>query len=224
MKIKSIVFFFKKFESDPDKPWLFQESNMYLLYDYVHLLKCIRNNWLTEKLGMISFEDETGQQCFARWSDLKTLLKAEDSLVKLSKLYFKSEHPKPVERQNVNLCLNVFSDETVTALQTHTSLDVLDTTRTVQFIKMFLQFWKIANVKSLKANLRYKDADRDVIRSPSDSQLKTSSSLAERVKDMRSTDRKRIKNPEINCKNCICISSYMLGYGPFSHISFRVWL
>ena len=58
---------------------------------------------------------------------------------------------------------------------------------------MFLQFWKIANVKSLVANLRYKDADRDVIRSPSDSQLKTLSSLAERVKDMRSTDRKRIQ-------------------------------
>ena len=70
---------------------------------------------------MISFEDKTGQQCFARWSDLKALLKAEeDSLIKLSKLNFKSVHAKPVERQNVNLCLNVFSDETVTALQTHT--------------------------------------------------------------------------------------------------------
>ena len=35
--------FFKKFDTDPDKPWLVQESNMYLLYDYVHLMKCIRN-------------------------------------------------------------------------------------------------------------------------------------------------------------------------------------
>ena len=214
--------FFKKFDNDPDKPWLVQESNMYLLYDYVHLMKCIRNKWLTEKLGMISFEDETGQQCFARRSDLKALLKAEeDSLVKLSKLNFKSVHPKPVERQNVNLCLNVFSDETVTALQTHTSLDVLDTTGTVQFIKMFLQFWKIANVKSLGANLRYKDADRDVIRSPSDSQLKTFSSLAERVKDMRITDRTRIQKLTAEtayafhhtCLGMVHLATYLLESG-----------
>ena len=40
--------FFKKFETQPERPWL-TVDNMFLLFDFVHLIKSIRNNWLTEK-------------------------------------------------------------------------------------------------------------------------------------------------------------------------------
>ena len=46
--------FFSKFKTVEGKPWLCQNGS-YILYDYVHLLKCIRNNWLTEKLGQLQF-------------------------------------------------------------------------------------------------------------------------------------------------------------------------
>ena len=69
--------FFKRFETVAGKPWLTKEKNMFLLFDYVHLLKCIRNNWLTEKCGTIAFKDENGDQQMARWSDLKSLFRVE---------------------------------------------------------------------------------------------------------------------------------------------------
>ena len=65
--------FFKRFETVAGKPWLTKKKNMFLLLHYVHLLKCIRNNWLTEKCGTIAFKDENGDQQMAPWSDLKSL-------------------------------------------------------------------------------------------------------------------------------------------------------
>ena len=106
-------FFFKHFETVAGKPWLTKEKNMFLLFDYAHLLKYIRNNWLTEKCGTIAFKDENGDQQMARWSDLKSLFQVEEaSTLKQSKLEFVAVHPKPIEHQNVKTCLRVFCDET----------------------------------------------------------------------------------------------------------------
>ena len=42
--------FFKLFRTKPNKPWETVDG-MFLLFDFVHLLKNIRNNWLTEVTG-----------------------------------------------------------------------------------------------------------------------------------------------------------------------------
>ena len=108
------------FDPKPDAPWVTKDGKLFLLYDHVHLMKCIRNNWLTEKCGEIVFETESGFAMIARWSDLRDLFKAEESkLVKMSKLNETSVYPKPIERQRVSTCLNVFYDETVVELKTH---------------------------------------------------------------------------------------------------------
>ncbi|XP_065656373.1 uncharacterized protein LOC136081908 [Hydra vulgaris] len=46
--------FFGMFKTVDSKPWL-TTSGIYFLYDYVHLLKSIRNNWLTEKTDELQF-------------------------------------------------------------------------------------------------------------------------------------------------------------------------
>ena len=46
--------FFRLFDTEPQQPWL-TKGGIYLLYDFVHLLKNIRNNWLTEKMGELAF-------------------------------------------------------------------------------------------------------------------------------------------------------------------------
>ncbi|XP_065645388.1 uncharacterized protein LOC136075876 [Hydra vulgaris] len=46
--------FFGMFKTVDSKPWL-TRSGIYLFYDYVHLLKSIRNNWLTEKTDELQF-------------------------------------------------------------------------------------------------------------------------------------------------------------------------
>ena len=79
-------------------------QDTFLLYDFVHVMKCVRNNWLTEKTGELQFEFDGCVQV-AKWNDLRILYQAElNSSVKLSKLNEVSVSPKPIERQKVLLC------------------------------------------------------------------------------------------------------------------------
>ena len=55
----------------------------YLLFDTVHLLKCIRNNWITEKCQRLTLN----KQSIGSFSDVKKLYEAEkDSILKTSPL------------------------------------------------------------------------------------------------------------------------------------------
>ena len=45
----------------------------YLLFDTVHLLKCLRNNWITEKCKKLSFDGET----VGSFADVQELYEAE---------------------------------------------------------------------------------------------------------------------------------------------------
>ena len=64
-KVKAIIsdgnrikqYFFNQFKTVEGKPWLSVDGT-YLLYDYVHLIKNIRNLWLTEKTGELKFQHE----------------------------------------------------------------------------------------------------------------------------------------------------------------------
>ena len=62
---------FRCLNNVPDKTWCGQEG-MFLLYDYVHLMKNIRNNWLTEKSGELEFEFKD-EKYTCKWADLKLL-------------------------------------------------------------------------------------------------------------------------------------------------------
>ena len=59
--------FLKLYPTLPEKPWL-TEDNKHLLFDYVHLLKNIRNLWLKEKTELI-FDDD-GVRRVAQWAHL----------------------------------------------------------------------------------------------------------------------------------------------------------
>ena len=46
-------------------------SKLYLIYDPVHLLKNIRNNWVTEKSQTLKFFDfESSTYIYAKWKDI----------------------------------------------------------------------------------------------------------------------------------------------------------
>ena len=57
---------FKKF--DYVDPWL-TKGNMFLVYDFVHLLKSVRNNWITEKSQKLHYEYD-GKTKYACWSSI----------------------------------------------------------------------------------------------------------------------------------------------------------
>ena len=110
--------FFKKF--DCITPWC-TKDNTFLLFDYVHILKSIRNNWLTERTQELRFFDNDESKV-AKWSDLKKLNCLETHTVNLSKLNDQAVAPKPIERQKGSLCLNVFCEETLSALKSHSGM------------------------------------------------------------------------------------------------------
>ena len=49
--------FFNLFERVEEKP-LLTKCGIFLLFDYVHLLKSIRNNWITENTQELHFEND----------------------------------------------------------------------------------------------------------------------------------------------------------------------
>ena len=173
--------FFKMFDTSPDSPWKTKDDK-FLLFDFVHLLKCIRNNWITEKTQELSFKisDHTYT---AKWSDTKTLhLLEKQKLVKLSKLSDISVAPRPIERQKVSTCLEVFCDETISALKTHPDLLSRDVAGTTKFIQTFVNFWKVVNVHSPLESVKLHDSRRSVITSLSDEKLDFLESVGELAK------------------------------------------
>ena len=106
--------FFKRFGTVANKPWLTFDG-IFLLYDFVHLLKSIRNDWLTEKTGEIAFKEDD-KSFVAKWSDLIQLYEIENTtnlsgVCGVSKLTEAAVCPKPLERQRVSTCLKVFCEE-----------------------------------------------------------------------------------------------------------------
>ena len=94
--------FFKKIFGKlfPDKFWLTNDG-IFLIFDYVHLLKNIKNSWLTEKTGQLIFIDK-GVHKVAQWNHLKMLYELEfKNLVKLSNLNELLIFPKPIENQSL---------------------------------------------------------------------------------------------------------------------------
>ena len=177
--------FFSLFDIDPKRPWYCRKYGIFLLYDYVHLLKCIRNNWLTEKNGELKYS-LNGKEMIAKWSDLVLLYELEkNSLVTLSRLNHTAVHPKPVERQRVPTCLRVFCEETIAAFESHEGIDKKAVEGTVTFLKMCVEFWKIVNVHQVGIDVRLRDELRAVMRSPDDWRLKYLLKLADIVEGMK---------------------------------------
>ena len=189
--------FFKKFAKIQGKPWLARLENInksvYLFYDYVHVLKCVRNNWITETNGELMFE-WNGEKLIAKWNVLRHLYFMESSsLIKLSKLTEKSVFPKPIERQNVNLCLNVFSYETIAALETHPDVDQADAHGTIQFLKIMTAFWKIVNTKEKGEMTLFHDKLRGEISDAEDMKLKILLKIGNMAEKMTAKGKNRDK-------------------------------
>jgi len=222
--------FFKLFDTVPGKPWLTVDGK-YLLYDFVHLLKNIRNLWLTEKTGELVFY-ENGVSKVAKWSVLKELFLLESkSLVKLSDLNETAVAPKPVERQRVSTCLQVFSEKTHSALLTHPALKRNDVEDTASFLKIVINWWKILNVKCCGVDVRFNDPFQAVVHDVNDSRLDFLLMFGDMALKMTSTPGKRVKQFSKDtavalhhtcfglvdlCKHLLCTTHSYVLFGQFT--------
>lgn len=132
---------------------LSEERTWFLLFDTVHLLKCIRNNWITEKTKQITLDDDAT----ASFEDVVQLYKEErDNILKTTPLTQSAVCPSKLQLQNVKHVLRVFNDKVVAALR------LRGCSQTASFIETVLNWWKTVNVSGKGQDQRLNDPHRAV--------------------------------------------------------------
>ena len=206
--------FFKMF-SCAEKQWLTVDG-IFLFFDFVHLFKSIRNNWITEKTKELEYS-LNGDVKTARWSDIVKLYRDEETnLVKKSRLTEVSVFPKPIERQKVAHCVKIFSESVIAALKSSNKKGELD--GTIGFIELVMNFWKVVNVKGLTADIRFNDPLRSPIRSLDNSNLEfltNFASVVDRMKPSSGIRMKQLTKDTANslshtCRALVDLSKHML--------------
>ena len=130
--------------------------SVFLVYDYVHIFKNIRNNWITVEGQQLVFTMDSTEYT-ASWSDIKKLYEADRiTTIRMTKLTHTSVFPKPLQRQSVPLVCQVFNDKTVAALKAlQTSLGIND--GTIVFVRIISNWFKMMNVKDRFSGISSKD-------------------------------------------------------------------
>ena len=132
---------------------------VFLVFDYVHIFKNIRNNWITVMNKTLSFEKD-GVSYFAAWSDIIALYDEDrHSTIRMTKLTHTSVYPKPLQRQSVPLVCQVFNDKTVAALKSLKSKLKINE-GTIVFIEMVTNWFKMMNVKDKFSATHLRDDHR----------------------------------------------------------------
>lgn len=153
---------------------------LFFMFDTVHILKCIRNNWQTKRnvnktLCYTDMNDPSKILC-AQYRHLELVYEKEkECLVKYGHtLSAKVLYPSAIQKQNVGLALKIFNDNNIVALK-HATKDLPNVSQqineTVIFLNVIVNWWKIVNVKSVFEGKRFNDPYREAIRSPTDMQV-----------------------------------------------------
>ncbi|XP_035206112.1 uncharacterized protein LOC118181147 [Stegodyphus dumicola] len=155
---KAMSFFSEKHEikimyQNPYEP----HRPLFFVIDPVHLLKCIRNNWIGQKNdGLFMYFPKfnaVGSEEFnaASFNTIRKLHDLEfDSLIKYGYgLTLKALWPSNLERQNVKLVLQVFNNWVITALTELGNKHNLDSYEsTANYIDIIYKWWCIVNTKT----------------------------------------------------------------------------
>ena len=164
---------------------------LFLVYDYVHIYKNLRNNWITETCKELSFTKDS-KQYLACWSDVVALYEEDrKSDIRLTKLTHTSVHPKTLQRQSVPLVAQVFNDKKIAAFKA-LSNTVKYSEGTIVFIQMVVDWFKMCNVKDKYAAIRH----RDELRSPwtlNCDSFKKLRSIVEAMSTCKNSGRTRVK-------------------------------
>ena len=158
---------FSEFHLEGQSSWkgsILPESEVFLLNDPVHLFKSIRNNWMTEKNGILSlkFRDNA---IIGKWQDIVQLYNSEKmNVVKLTRLSHKAVHPTSLERQHVSFMANALHEKTVAALRPQQR-------ETSELLNIFVQMWNMINIKRKDSDIRLNDVNRAPFLTTSDSRF-----------------------------------------------------
>lgn len=144
-----------------------QFSSFFTLYDTTHLMKNIRNNFITEKTKTLEFlHPYTERKIVAKWSHIVEIYRnQEKNFVKTHTLDYATLYPNNFEKQKVQLVANVFNEKTVACLRMNGRID------TALFVELVTRMWKMLNIKSPSAARNLNDPDREKFSSEDDPRL-----------------------------------------------------
>lgn len=134
-------------------------SHVFLVYDYVHSFKNVRNNWITVHDKELAFTKD-GETYVARWKDLEALYDEDrKNSIRLTKITYTAVYPKPLQRQSVPFVCQIFNDKTVAALST--LKDKLAISEgTIIFVKLITDWFHMMNVKDRYSGMNMRDECR----------------------------------------------------------------
>ncbi|KAI6656127.1 Transposable element P transposase [Oopsacas minuta] len=135
---------------------------LYLIFDFVHIIKTVRNNWINQIDSNHKFSCPSSVSCKytlkVPFQDFRNLFKLEQKSVAKTahQLTAKICWPSSLERQNLNLALRLFDDSTTAVLTVHASKYV-QVSETAQFISLVCKVWKIFNINRPNKEIRLND-------------------------------------------------------------------
>lgn len=155
------------------------DTTLYLLNDPVHLLKSVRNNWVSEKLQLLTLVFE-GQELVGKWKEVCAVFQNErDHIVRRTLLNYQACFPSNIDLQKMALFTCVFHEKTVCALREDGSH------ATAKLIEIFANLWKILNVKNSSAHIHLNDAQREPLSSVDDPRFAFLESMADAIAAMK---------------------------------------
>ena len=136
---------------------------IYLLFDSVHVFKCIYNNFINKRIFYCP--DFDGQKIEGHMSHIEELYKHElGRPVKYAhKLTDKVLHPMPIEKTKVELADRLFHESTIAALDYYSENGFPQWKTTANFLRLIRTMWDIVNVKSKYVGRRKRDPVREPI-------------------------------------------------------------
>ena len=149
------------------------KRSLFLLFDSVHNLKNIYNNFCKRRILSFPSIDDPISIKTASFIDIRNLYAEESNRpLKLAhKLTQKSLAPKNIEKTSVKLSNAIFHESTLHALQYFNENQGEQWTGTADFVEIVLKMWKIVNVKTPSIGQHKKDMFREPISSCDDFKL-----------------------------------------------------
>ena len=134
-------------------------SYAFLVFDYVHVFKNIRNNWITVQNKELSFSKD-GKTYIAKWKDIEALyFEDRQNIIRLTKITYTAVYPKPLQRQSIPFVCQIFHEKTVAALSA-LKLKLSISEGTIIFNTLITDWFHMMNVKYLYSHIRMCDECR----------------------------------------------------------------
>ena len=153
---------------------------LFLDFDFVHIQKCIRNNWIrADTKGVLWYPVEVNGQWQvqpANWNLLRSAHRLEEhAIIRLMpRLTAQALQPGSFARQNVSLSRRPFCLSTVVGFERiceKNPTEFLNWQPTAQFLKMIDRWWECCNVQYPGQGACTRDPDQEPFRSTSDPRI-----------------------------------------------------